>query len=139
MNEIANAGSDQGNFIYVETQNNDFHQKITDALGDSFDIAMGSDSAVKFRVENAQEDYKEIKPAEISYVAVEKIEGDNQEERKDGNNEEEKDDEEMDEPEVAVLVTVQQIQKTKLVNELLTITMVTKSSEYDCKVKVETT
>ena len=71
MNKIANAGTEQGNFQYVDTGCNDYKEKITEALDDSFNIALGSDSSVKFRIENQQEKYTCINPAEISYVANE--------------------------------------------------------------------
>ena len=52
MNQIAKFGSEQGNFIYVDTNMNDYQEAINEALGDSFDIALGSNSAVKFQIEN---------------------------------------------------------------------------------------
>ena len=142
MNQIANSGTDQGNFMFVDTQFNDFPQRIAEALGDSFDIALGSDSAVKFRIENQQEDYKVVAPAEISYTHAEvfydAIDADGK-----GpvlNNEEKKaDDVGMEDPAIEVVATVQQVQQTALVNELLQVTVVTKSGEYICNVEVETT
>lgn len=71
MNQIASSGSDQGNFIYVDTQANDYPQQIAEALGDSFDIALACDSALKFRIENVQEDYKVVSIPDIDYVAAE--------------------------------------------------------------------
>ena len=70
MNDIANFGSDLGNFIFVDTNGNDYQDKITEALGDSFDIALGSNSAVKFKIENQKEKYELVCPSEINYVAV---------------------------------------------------------------------
>ena len=52
MNEIANFGSELGNFIFVNTDVNDYQDKITEALGDSLNIALGSNSAVKLKIEN---------------------------------------------------------------------------------------
>ena len=45
----------------------------------------------------------------------------------------------MEDPEIQVLATVQQVQKTALVNELLQVTVITATGEYTCKVSVETT
>lgn len=112
MNQIANSGTDQGNFTFVDTQFNDFPQRIAEALGDSFDMALGSDSAVKFRIENQQEDYTVMSPAEISYTNAEvfydAVDADGK-----GpvvNNEEKKaDDVDMEDPEIEVIATVQQV------------------------------
>ena len=72
---------------------------IADALGESFEVAVGNDSSIKFRIENDQENYQVICPAEISYVAVERdIAG--EEEKKGGGDD-------MDELDCEVLVTVQ--------------------------------
>ena len=64
-------------------------------------------------------------------VAIEKDIA-NEEEKKDGEKVENLD-------EIEVICTVQQIQKTALINELLTVTMMTKSGDIECAVKVETT
>lgn len=133
MNEIANSGSEAGNFIFVDTnQGQDVEAKIAEALGDSFDIALGSDAAVKFRIENQQEDFKIVSAAETTYAVPVKKDIANEEEKKGGDDVE-------DLEEIEVVVTVQQIQKTALINELLTVTMVTKSGDVECAVKVETT
>ena len=97
--------------MFVDTQFNDFPQRIAEALGDSFDIALGSDSAVKFRIENQQEDYKVVSPAEISYTNAEVPEAIDD----DGkglvvDNEEKKDEDvDMEEPEIEVIASVQQV------------------------------
>lgn len=67
-------------------------------------MALGSDSAVKFRIENQQEDYKVVSPAEISYIAVEKRDVANEEESK--GDDSDMDEDEDAEPECEVLVTV---------------------------------
>ena len=111
MNKIANAGTEQGNFCYVDTGFNDYKEKIAEALDDSFNIALGSDSSVKFRIENQQENYTCVNPADISYVAnelqkEEEVDDDgkgpiaNQEEKKYA------DDDEMEDPDIHVLATV---------------------------------
>lgn len=131
MNQIANFGSDQGNFMFVNTDVAEYQAKITEALGDSLDIALGSNSAVKFRIENQQEKYESVSPAAINYVVVvgqDAHDGEQQEE-----------DEDMEAlTQCEVLVTVQQIQKTALLNDLLTVTMLTKSGEHECSIKVDT-
>ena len=40
-------------------------------------------------------------------------------------------------PECEVLISVQQIQKTDLLNQLLQVTMLTKTGEYQCSISVE--
>jgi hypothetical protein len=110
MNQIANFGSEQGNFMYVNTNVGDYQGAINEALGDSFDIALGSDSAVKFKIENQQEKYELISGAEICYTTVAAQNA--------NENEEQAEDSEI-ETEVEVLITLQQIQKTALINDLL--------------------
>ena len=70
MNQIANFGSERGNFMYVPTQHGDSEQKITEALGESFDIALGSNSAIKFKIGQETAKYEIICPAEINYTAI---------------------------------------------------------------------
>ena len=111
MNKIANAGTDQGNFCYVDTGDGDYKAKIAEALDDSFNIALGSDSSVKFRIENQQENYTCVNPAEISYVANElrkEEEADDDGKPPIENQEEKKysDDDDMEDPDINVLATV---------------------------------
>ena len=103
MNQIANFGSENGNFIFVDTNVADYEDAIEEALGDSFDIALGGNSAVKLRIENQAGDFKLVNPAEINYIeAVRDV----------SEEEEQKGAAQYVEDEFDVLVTVQQIQKT---------------------------
>ena len=40
MNRIAQAGSDMGNFFYIDTSKGDYKQDVTNALSESLNIAM---------------------------------------------------------------------------------------------------
>ena len=82
-------------------------------------MALGSDSSVKFCIENAQENYSETLAGEIGYTTVEQ-------------------EDENEEAAVEVLVSVQRIQPTRLINDLLTAKLVTAVKEIDCKLVVET-
>ena len=129
MNQIANFGSELGNFIFVETNTNDYQGAINDALGESLDIALGSNTAVKFKIENLPEKLEIVVPAEINYVSVVKNVAEEEAQK-----EEEVD---MEEPECEVLVTAQEILKTSHLNDVLKVTMLTKSGEYECAIKVD--
>lgn len=122
MNHVANSGSEQGNFVFVDTQGKhqgELEKDIGEALGESLDVALGSDSSVKFCIENAQENYSETMAGEIGYTTVEQ-------------------EDENEEAAVEVLVSVQRIQPTRLINDLLTAKLVTAVKEIDCKLVVET-
>ena len=108
MNQIARSGTEQGNFIFVDTKNDDYPVKIAEALGESFDIAQGSDSTVKFRIENTQEDYKILAPCIILKTQID------------------------------VNCSFQQVLKTALINQFLKVTVVTKKAEHECEFQLET-
>ena len=97
----------------------ELEKDIGEALGESLDVALGSDSSVKFCIENAQENYSETLAGEIGYTTVEQ-------------------EDENEEAAVEVLVSVQRIQPTRLINDLLTAKLVTAVKEIDCKLVVET-
>ena len=86
MNQIANSGSEPGNFMFVDTNHGNYQEKITEALGESFDMALGSDSAIKFSINNEEQGFKLISAGEINYAAV----------NRDVSNEEEKKGEDVD-------------------------------------------
>ena len=67
MNSIAQSRSQQGNFIYVDTAGGDYQDKVTEALGESLDIAIGSDAPIKFRLALPETEVKAC-PADITYV-----------------------------------------------------------------------
>ena len=68
MNQVARAGSEQGNFIYVETHSRGCREEISEALGDSLDIAIGSNAPIKFMIELFPETEVKECPADITYV-----------------------------------------------------------------------
>lgn len=51
MQDLTNSGTKLGNFMYVDTQFNDYNNRIAEALCESFDLALGRISAMKFRIE----------------------------------------------------------------------------------------
>ena len=126
MNSIANCGNERGNFMYVNTDVGNYQQAINEALGDSFDIALGCTSDVKFKITNQAQLYEVVSGAEINYVAVTSAE------------DKKTDAEDSDElPNCEVLVTIQQIQKTCLLDEHLEVIMQTATGEHECKLAIE--
>ena len=68
MNRIANFGSEQGNFTFIDSRLEGWREKMSQSLLDSLEIALESFSKVRFAIKNEAEGHAEEVKAEIQYV-----------------------------------------------------------------------
>jgi len=52
LNTLAQSGSNQGNFIYIDTSNENYKEVLQEALGSSLGMAMSSSSRERMSVTN---------------------------------------------------------------------------------------
>ena len=69
MNRIANFGTEQGNFIFIDSSQGDWRDELNQSLIDSMDIALESNAKVKFAITNDSMGFAQENRAEIQYVA----------------------------------------------------------------------
>ena len=60
LNEIAKSGSNQGNFIYIDTTKHNFEQELTEALQSSLGMAVSMAQSKKFHIAGKVESTKEV-------------------------------------------------------------------------------
>lgn len=68
MNKIAQAGSNIGNFIYIDTRDADYKEQIKDALQDSLSIALQDSGAFKLKIESQSANFSEQIKAQKNFV-----------------------------------------------------------------------
>ena len=68
MNRIANFGSEQGNFIFIDSRLEGWREKMSQSLLDSLEIALESNGKAKFSIKNEAEGHAELAKAEIQFV-----------------------------------------------------------------------
>jgi hypothetical protein len=67
MNRIAQAGSEMGNFFYIDTSKGDYKQDVTNALSESLNIAMEGGS-LKMEIKNEMWEFSESGNTEFNYI-----------------------------------------------------------------------
>lgn len=60
LNDIAKSGSNQGNFIYIDTTQQNFEQELTEALQNSLGMAVSSALSKKFKIAGKIESAQEV-------------------------------------------------------------------------------
>ena len=73
MNRIAQAGSEMGNFFYIDTSKGDYKQDVTNALSESLNIAMEGGS-LKMEINNKTYMFSESGNTEFNYIYQEEEE-----------------------------------------------------------------
>jgi hypothetical protein len=73
MNRIAQAGSEMGNFFYIDTSKGDYKQDVTNALSESLNIAMEGGS-LKMEIKNEACMFSESGNTEFNYIYQEEEE-----------------------------------------------------------------
>lgn len=73
MNRIAQAGSEMGNFFYIDTSKGDYKQDVTNALSESLNIAMEGGS-LKMEINNETYMFSESGNTEFNYIYQEEEE-----------------------------------------------------------------
>ena len=67
MNRIANFGNDRGNFVFIDSYEEGWREKLNESMLDQLEIALESASKVKFLIKNASVGHEEVTKAEIGY------------------------------------------------------------------------
>ena len=68
MNQIANYGSSIGNFIFIDSYEEGWRDKLNESLLESLDIALDVAAKVKYSIKNEHVGHDEESKAEINYV-----------------------------------------------------------------------
>ena len=68
MNRIANFGSEIGNFIFIDSYEEGWRDKLNESLLESLEIALDVAAKVKYQIKNVQVGHDEETKAEINYV-----------------------------------------------------------------------
>ena len=68
MNRIANFGSEIGNFIFIDSYEEGWRDKLNESLLESLEIALDVAAKVKYQIKNNQVGHDEETKAEINYV-----------------------------------------------------------------------
>jgi hypothetical protein len=55
MGAVAEAGLDRGNFIYIDTDKDNYGEQVKNSLADSLDMAMEGSAGVKIGVRNSEQ------------------------------------------------------------------------------------
>ena len=69
MNKIANMGTEQGNFVFIDSDEENWRDTLNKSLIDSMDIALESNAKVKFALANNAVGFLQENRATIQYVA----------------------------------------------------------------------
>jgi hypothetical protein len=59
MNRIANFGNQQGNFIFIDSYEDNWRNQMNESLLESLEIALESSAKVKFAMKNLPVGYEE--------------------------------------------------------------------------------
>ena len=73
MNRIANFGSEQGNFIFIDSYNEGWRDEMNQSLCDTLDIALESAATFKFSIVNSLVGYEAQTSAESNFVARDNV------------------------------------------------------------------
>lgn len=68
LNQLAQSGSSLGNFIYIDTANPDFPQKIGEAVSESLGMATSTAGRPKFKLKHGEQ--TRVEKCESSFVFV---------------------------------------------------------------------
>ena len=68
MNRIANFGSEIGNFIFIDSYEEGWRDKLNESLLESLEIALDVAAKVKYQIKNVQVGHDEETKADINYV-----------------------------------------------------------------------
>ena len=68
MNEIARMGNDVGNFIFIDSYEQNWRDQMNQSLMDSLAIALESSGKLKFQITNAHQDYDSQAPVEANFI-----------------------------------------------------------------------
>ena len=98
LNGLANAGSQLGNFIYIESTGN-YVQKLTDSMEECLGQAISASGAQRLTITMAgDESFKIAEPIKEEYVFAEKAAKEESKDAAAGEKAEEKKDEKAEEP-----------------------------------------
>lgn len=138
MNRIANFGHDRGNFVFIDSYEEGWRDKLNETMVDQLEIALESAAKVKFSIKNAAVGVEELQSVEVGYHAQTQ-EQTVQPQQEAAADEEMKQEEEKKDEEVAfdIRLTHQAVVQQDLLTDQLIFKLIIDGVEHDIDIEFE--